>query len=477
MALKKVNYNEKQIYEYLYNVIKNHFGVSGLMGDLKSESNLRANNLQNSFETRLGITDDEYVNKVDNGTYTNFVKDSAGFGLWQLTYWSRKQGFLNYCKSKNASIGCYETQLEYLIIELENYKLLDSLKNAKSVREASDIILLKFERPADQSEAVQIKRASYGEEYYNKYATKSTIIDNKIVETPITNNTKKTNSGLVKYAKSMLGTPYWYGTYGQTATQSLYEAKKKQYPNYYTASDYASQYGKRVHDCVGLIKGYIWGSSITSEPKYDSKSDKSAKGMYSASSIKGNIDTFPNKIGTLVYKSKGSVNTIYHVGVYIGNNKVIEAKGHKFGTIESDFKNWQHWSQCPYIEDDSIVEVKEEIKQETIKEYIIYKVVKGDTLIKIGKKYNCSYLDIAKWSNIKNPNLITIGQELKIYQTKVITSKKEEEYIIHEVVKGDTLWGIAKKYYNNGSKYNIIMEDNNLSKTIINVGQKLKIRK
>jgi hypothetical protein len=43
------------------------------------------------------------------------------------------------------------------------------LTTAKSVREASDAVLLKFERPADQSEAVQVKRAGYGEEFLAKY--------------------------------------------------------------------------------------------------------------------------------------------------------------------------------------------------------------------------------------------------------------------------------------------------------------------
>ncbi len=35
----------------------------------------------------------------------------------------------------------------------------------------------------------------------------------------------KTNTGLVKYAKAQLGLPYWYGTYGNTATEALYKAK------------------------------------------------------------------------------------------------------------------------------------------------------------------------------------------------------------------------------------------------------------
>ena len=46
---------------------------------------------------------------------------------------------------------------------------VNQIKNAKSVLEASNIVLLQFERPANQSESVQAKRASYGQKYYDKF--------------------------------------------------------------------------------------------------------------------------------------------------------------------------------------------------------------------------------------------------------------------------------------------------------------------
>ena len=46
---------------------------------------------------------------------------------------------------------------------------MNILKNAKSVREASDAVLLDFERPANQSETVKANRAAYGQRFYNKY--------------------------------------------------------------------------------------------------------------------------------------------------------------------------------------------------------------------------------------------------------------------------------------------------------------------
>lgn len=168
--------NEQKIWNYLYAKLSNAYGTAGLIGNLYAESALKPSNLQNSYEKKLGYTDDSYVAAVDNGTYTNFVKDSAGFGLAQWTYWSRKQNLLNYCKSKGTSIADLEMQLDFLYKELsESYgSVLTILKSASSVLQASNAVLLQYERPADQSTAVQNKRASYGQSYYNKYANKNT---------------------------------------------------------------------------------------------------------------------------------------------------------------------------------------------------------------------------------------------------------------------------------------------------------------
>ena len=48
------------------------------------------------------------------------------------------------------------------------------------------------------------------------------------------------------------------------------------------------------------------------------------------------------------------------------------------------------------------------------KEYITYTVVKGDTLSGIARRYNTTVNELVKINNIKNPNLIYIGQKIKI---------------------------------------------------------------
>ena len=56
------------------------------MDNLYAESGLNPMNLQNSYEKKLGMTDSQYTQAVDNGSYSNFVKDYAGYGLAQWTY-------------------------------------------------------------------------------------------------------------------------------------------------------------------------------------------------------------------------------------------------------------------------------------------------------------------------------------------------------------------------------------------------------
>ena len=176
---------EQQLFDYF--ITKGGMtpeGAAGLMGNLMAESGLRANNLQDTFEKKLGMTDKQYTEAVNSGTYTNFVRDSAGYGLAQWTYWSRKQGLLDLAKKRKLSIDSYELQLEYLMYELtRNYPtVLSALKAAKSIREASDVVLTRYEQPADQSERVKELRASYGKQIYDRCYVKFSTTPKSVAE-------------------------------------------------------------------------------------------------------------------------------------------------------------------------------------------------------------------------------------------------------------------------------------------------------
>lgn len=160
---------------------------------------------------------------------------------------------------------------------------------------------------------------------------------------------EKTNLGLAEYVTAQIGNPYWYGTHGQKATPNLLEQKARQYPSQYGGDRVkyatANHLKKRVHDCVGLIKGYLWSSDETDALNYNSAQDVSANGMYNLCKTKGLITNMPDIAGVLVFMDK-------HVGVYIGNGEVVEARNFDCGVQKTKLKDrkWTRWGYCPFIE-------------------------------------------------------------------------------------------------------------------------------
>lgn len=162
---------DKVIWDFLKSKGLNDFAVAGIMGNLYAESGLIPNNLQDLYNASLGMSDEQYTAAVDSGAYTNFVYDQAGYGLAQWTYWSRKRNLLDYAKKTGKSIGDLEMQLEYLWDELQDFSnVLIELRNAQSIRAASNVILNEFEIPYDRGPAVQNYRAEQGVRFYNMFA-------------------------------------------------------------------------------------------------------------------------------------------------------------------------------------------------------------------------------------------------------------------------------------------------------------------
>lgn len=167
--------NAEKIWNFLKSKGLNDYACAGCLGNLDAESGLNPKNLQDSCQARLGFNDEEYTTLVDSGVYTRtqFAYDKAGYGIPQWTWNSRKAALYDYAKSKSASIGDLQMQLDFFYKELsESFSgVLSGLKTVSSVREASDLILLKYECPADTSESVRAGRASLGQKYYAKFAS------------------------------------------------------------------------------------------------------------------------------------------------------------------------------------------------------------------------------------------------------------------------------------------------------------------
>ena len=163
--------NEELIWNFLKSKGLNDYAVAGIWGNLKKESAFRPDNLQNSYEKKYGFSDAEYTAAVDSGAYGNFVHDSAGYGLAQWTYWSRKQALYDRAKAAGVSIADLDMQLAFLWEEIQGYKqVMNVLNNAGSVQAASDAVMTGYEKPGDQSEAAKQVRRAYSQEGFDKYA-------------------------------------------------------------------------------------------------------------------------------------------------------------------------------------------------------------------------------------------------------------------------------------------------------------------
>lgn len=156
-----------RIWDYLSGWLGNDFGAAGLMGNLEAESGL----ISAIVQYGSGWSSEDYTEAVDDGTYKDFSEDGNGYGLAQWTYHTRKEKLLRHARSMDASIGNLDAQLDYLSIEIEaEYPSVFSiLKKATSVAQASDAVLLWYERPADQSVENLERRRARGQIFYNKY--------------------------------------------------------------------------------------------------------------------------------------------------------------------------------------------------------------------------------------------------------------------------------------------------------------------
>ena len=161
----------------------------------------------------------------------------------------------------------------------------------------------------------------------------------------------KNNLDLVEWAKQAQshGWGYVWGSYGEVLTQKTLNSKAKQYPDEVGGkADFIKAHwlGRRTADCIGLIKGYGWLNTQTGTIEYGTNGmpDIGADTMFENAVEKGTIDTLPEIPGLALWHSG-------HIGIYIGDGKVIHAANTQAGVIISDVSGsgFTHWLKIPYI--------------------------------------------------------------------------------------------------------------------------------
>ena len=164
------------------------------------------------------------------------------------------------------------------------------------------------------------------------------------------------------------GWGYIYGTWGELWTKEKQDklnqttdssrAKSRQYG--------AKWIGKMVIDCAGVPFRALkqFGITTTHHATYLYTDFCKVKGQLRNGQ---RTDGQPLKDGTLVFK-KGSRDRIHHVGVYIGDGEVIEAKGAEYGVILSPVTDgWDYWGELKVVDyTNSTVPSKEQVQPDVL---------------------------------------------------------------------------------------------------------------
>lgn len=160
-----------------------------------------------------------------------------------------------------------------------------------------------------------------------------------------------TGAQLAALCAAQDGLPYVWGGLGYTFTEARLSQLKRLYANVFTSA-YETKvrkfFGKPVFDCVGLPKFFLWGNTEAGKLlKYGANGipDTSANGLFNLCTEKGVISTLPEISGLLLHRDG-------HVGVYLGNGKLVEARGVDYGVVISEVskRNFTSWGKLPGVE-------------------------------------------------------------------------------------------------------------------------------
>ncbi len=221
---------------------------------------------------------------------------------------------------------------------------------------------------------------------------------------------------IIATGSKYIGTPYQYGApAGQTNT----------------------------FDCSSYVQ-YIYGQHNVILPR--TSKDQFAQGTWVSRS---NLQK-----GDLVFFSTGGTGTVDHLGVYVGDGKMLHASSSK-GVMISTFAGNSYW-EPRYMGAKRVISTN--VAQTSTTTSQTHVVKSGESLWIIANKYGTTI------SALKNLNGLTSDQ---IYVGQVLTVAK-----VHKVSSGETLWIIANKY---GTTISAVKAANDLQSDMIYVGQTLNI--
>lgn len=138
----------------IYNRLRQHgiseAGALGVLGNFDCESNCEPFRLQGDFSP-YRTASKSYVTGVTNGRIdrNTFAHDAKGFGIYQLTYWSRKQGYYDFWKESGKALDDATLQVDYAVKEMRSDfpQLFAFLKSTTDIFTATSRVCREFENP------------------------------------------------------------------------------------------------------------------------------------------------------------------------------------------------------------------------------------------------------------------------------------------------------------------------------------------
>lgn len=168
------SYTTKDIWNALRNKGYSKAGTAGIMGNMYAESLYKTNNLQNTYSKKWGLSDEEYTNAVNSGSYSKdkFVNDKGGYGLVQFTHSSLKKGLYEQTIERGRRIDSMQGQIDSIASYLSANRsgLHNYLKTTTDINTAADRFLTEYERPANMNSKKPQRRA-FAQTAYNTYGS------------------------------------------------------------------------------------------------------------------------------------------------------------------------------------------------------------------------------------------------------------------------------------------------------------------
>lgn len=473
-------------------------GACAILGNIQAESGFLPNNLENSYNIKLNMSDAEYTNAVDNGSYTLFASDGCGYGLAQWTFGKRKEKLLKYVQSLGKSIGDLNGQIDFLIKEFQEDfpSIWNQLKTSKDLYNLTWILLNKWENP-------QIKnitaRYQYAQNWFNTLHSNpksNKLTENQAIEKVL--NLARSEIGYKEKRSNMqlddknanAGSGNWT-KYARDldAVTNFYNGAKNGFAWCDIFVDWL------FYQCFGAQKAM----QILCQPTRSA----GAGCLYSAGYYRnsGRWTNNPTPGAQIFFISGGDV---YHTGIVeeVNGNQVITIEGNSSDQVTRRTYNINDGRiygygipQWSYATDSNSTPVSPTPTASPAKSILRFGS-KGievtnmqQNLIKLGYSCGSSGADgdfgICTLNAVRafqrDNHLLPDGEVGPMTYAAIDaalqmpTSESSNSNKTYTVKKGDTLWGIAASQLGSGPRYTEIKKLNGLTSNLIKVGQVLKL--